>query len=73
MDGEIVVFGKDESYDYNLLRNFNIKKFYGNAVVFGIEYEEKRNILVVGTNNGEIICMDVDKVRVINYIPTKNL
>jgi len=71
-DGEIVVFGKDDSHDFILLRNFNIRKLYPNCLVLSVEYEEKRNLIILGTNSGDIVCMDVDKTRVANHIQAQN-
>lgn len=72
-DGEIVVFGKDQSHDYGLLRCFNIRRAYPNSLVLALEYEEKRNILILGTSNGDIIFYDVDKNRATNCIEAKGL
>lgn len=33
-----------------------------------MEYEEKRNILIMGTTGGDIIFIDVDKTKIINHI-----
>lgn len=67
-DCEVVIFGKDESHDFTFQRNFNLKKTLPNAFIMSIEYEEKRNILIMGTTSGDIIFMDVDKTKIINHI-----
>ena len=69
-DCEIPVFGKDESSDYVHLRTLNPRKSYPKISIQMIEYECKRNILIIGTNSGDVIFMDVDKNKVTNYIQT---
>jgi len=39
-----------------------------NAFILSIEYEEKRNILIIATSSGDLICYDVDKNRILNHI-----
>lgn len=69
LDCEINVFGKDRSKDYVHLRTLYPKKYLGNlSAINSIDYEQHRNILVVGCNNGDLLFMDVDKTKVTNHI-----
>lgn len=49
------------------------QKEYPNSLILALEYEEKRNILILGTGNGDIIFYDVDKNRATNCIEAKGL
>lgn len=69
-DGEIIVFGKDESHDYLHLRTLNPKRVESNLSIEVMEYEAKRNILMIGSNSGNILFMDVDKNKVTNIFKT---
>lgn len=37
-------------------------------MITALDYEEKRNILIIGCNSGDILFMDVDKTKVTNHI-----
>ena len=69
-DCEIPIFGKDESNDYAHLRTLNPRKSYPKVSIQVLEYEIRRNILIIGTHSGDIIFMDVDKNKVTNLIQT---
>jgi hypothetical protein len=73
-DCEVFVFGKAESNEYSLLRHFNAKRFLSNATaIISAEYEEQRNLLILGSNKGDILCLDIDKTRVAHHLHIPNL
>lgn len=55
-------------HDYIHLRTLNGKKTHPNISIESVEYEAKRNIIMLGTNQGEILFLDVDKNKITHEI-----
>ncbi len=70
-DGEIAIFEKDVHGDFNRTRTMSVKKVSPLAGVTVLCFQHQRNILIIGTNMGQIYFMDVDKSKIISKCETR--
>lgn len=66
-DGEIAIFNRDAVGDFMFLRAFNLRKANPHAVVSSLDYHSPRNILIIGTNVGDTLFLDIDKNKIISF------
>ena len=54
------------------MRTLTPKKTHADLVIECLEYEGKRNILIIGSNTGDILFMDVDKNKLTNVFQSNS-